>query len=89
MLVDKNEEVPFQKSPWKDLCKNGFLLKIPIFSQPNFRMNISIKHHNSICTVNSLLMLQKPLGNTINKFGRFYRVPEKIIIFKKIKNDKT
>ena len=30
-------------------------------------------------------MVQKPLGYAVNKFGRFYRVPEKIVIFKKIK----
>ena len=30
-------------------------------------------------------MLQKSLGYTINKFGRFYRVPEKDVIFKEIK----
>ena len=34
-------------------------------------------------------MFQKPLGYAINKFRKFYRVPEKIIIFKKIKNYKT
>ena len=35
-------------------------------------------------------MLQKPLGYAIiNKFWRFYRVPEKIVIFKKIKKYKT
>ena len=33
-------------------------------------------------------MLQKSLGYAINKFGKFYRVPEKIVIFKKIKNYK-
>ena len=30
-------------------------------------------------------MLQKSLGYAINKFGRFYKVPEKIVILKKIK----
>ena len=33
-------------------------------------------------------MLQKSLGYVINKFRWFYRVPEKILIFKKIKNNK-
>ena len=33
-------------------------------------------------------MLQKSLGFAIKKFRRFYRVPEKIVIFKKIKNYK-
>ena len=33
-------------------------------------------------------MLQRSLGYTINKFGRFYRVLEKIVIFKKMKNYK-
>ena len=31
-------------------------------------------------------MLQRSFGYTINKFGRFYRVLGKIIIFKKMKN---
>ena len=34
-------------------------------------------------------MLQKSLGYAINKFRRFYRVQEKIVIFKKTKNYKT
>ena len=34
-------------------------------------------------------MLQKPLGYNINKFARFYRVPEKIVIFRKINNYKV
>ena len=33
-------------------------------------------------------MLQKSLSYTNNKFWSFYRVPEKIIIFKKIENYK-
>ena len=33
-------------------------------------------------------MLQKSLGNASNKFRRFYRVPEKIVVFKKIENYK-
>ena len=41
--------------------------------------------HNHLCTFNSLFMLQKSLGYAIKKFRRFYRVPEKIAIFKKIK----
>ena len=86
-LVDKNVVVPFQKSQWNTLCKNGFLLKIPLFSKPNFKMNFYIQapqqHH--FCTVNSLLMLQKPLGYGINKFGRYYRVPEKSSFLGKLK----
>ena len=31
-------------------------------------------------------MLQRSLGYTINKFGRFYRVPEKTRHFQKMKN---
>ena len=31
-------------------------------------------------------MLEKSLGYAINKYGRSSRVPEKIVIFKKIKN---
>ena len=33
-------------------------------------------------------MVQESLGYAINKFRRFYRVPEKIVIFKKLKNYK-
>ena len=33
-------------------------------------------------------MLQKSLDYAIEKFQRLYRVPEKIVFFKKIKNDK-
>ena len=33
-------------------------------------------------------MLQKSLGYAINKFGKFYKFPEKIVIYKKIKNYK-
>ena len=51
MLVDKIEEIPFQKSLWNALYKNGTLLKIPLFSKPNFKTIFSIKHHNSITSV--------------------------------------
>ena len=44
--------------------------------------------HCPFCTLKGLLMLQKSLGYAIKKFQRFYRVPEKIVIFKKIKYDK-
>ena len=90
MLVNKNEEIPIQKSPWNALCKNGILLKIPFFSNPKLRgcFNQAPQQHH-FCTVNSLLMLQKSLGYAINKFGRFYRVLEKVVIFKKIKNYKN
>ena len=37
MLVNKNEVILFQKSPWNALCKNGILLKMPLFSKPNFK----------------------------------------------------
>ena len=70
MVVEKNEINPFQNSQWNALCKNRISLKIPIFSKPNSKTNISIKHLNSNIsgTVNSLLMLQKSLGYAINKF---------------------
>ena len=91
MVVDKNEIIPFQKSPWNALCKNGISLKYQFFySKPNFKTNFfnqALPQHH-FCTVNSLLMLQKSLGYAINKFGRFDRVAEKIVIFNKIKNFK-
>ena len=89
MLVDKNEEISFQKSPWNALCKNGILFKIPLFqNQFSRRIFQSSTKTASFCTVNSLSMLKRSLGYTINKFGRFYRVPEKIVIFEKMKNYK-
>ena len=68
MLVDKNEVDPFQKSPWNALCKMDFVRNTP-FSKPNFKTNFSIKHDNSIISVQSItiLMLQKPLGYAIYK----------------------
>ena len=55
ILVDKNEVVHFQKSPWNALCKHGFLLKnTPIF-KANFKTNVSIKHHNSIISVQPIV----------------------------------
>ena len=85
IVVNKTEVVSFQKSPWNALCKNGILFKIPLFSE-----DVSIKHHNSFISVQSIafLTLQKSLGYAIDKFGRFYRLTEKIVIFKKIKNYK-
>ena len=89
MVVDKNEITPFQKSPWKTLCKNGILLKRPIFSKQNFQTNFSIKHYNSIISIQSrVLMLQKSLGYAINKFGRILQSSKKIVFFKKIKDYK-
>ena len=80
MLVNKNEVVPFQKTPWNALCKNGILLKIPLFSKPKLRgcFNQELQQHH-FCIVNSLLMLQMSLGYALNKFRRFYRIPEKVI----------
>ena len=65
---------------------NGILLKIPLFQNQILRgcFNQAPQQHH-FCTVISLSMLQKSLGYAINNFGRFYRVPEKIVIFKKIK----
>ena len=89
MLDNKNEVIPFQKSAWNALSKNGILLKIPLFQNQILRgcFNQAPQQHH-FCTVNGLSMLQKSLDYAINKFGRFYRVPEKIVIFKKIKNYK-
>ena len=82
MLVHKNEVIHFQKSPRKALCKNRILLnKYPFFQNQilrHFFFNQAPQQHH-FCTVNSILMLQKSLGYAINKFGRFYRVPVKIV----------
>ena len=37
MFVNKNELIPFQKSPRNTLCNNEILLKIHLFSKPNFK----------------------------------------------------
>ena len=70
----KNEVIPFQNA----LCKNGLLFEIPLFQNQNLRgcFNEAPQQH-PFCKVNSLSMLQKSLGYAINKFRRFYRVPEK------------
>ena len=73
MLVNENEVIPFQKSPWNALRINGILLKNTPFFKTKFY---------------SLSMLKESLGYAINKYGRFYRVPDIIVIFKKIKNYK-
>ena len=56
MFLDENEVIPFQKSPWNALCKKGILLKIPLFSKPNLKTILSIKHHNPITSVHSLAL---------------------------------
>ena len=63
--------------------------KYPFFQNQNLRGCFNqAPEQQHFCTVNSLSMLQKSLGYAINKFKRFYSVPEKIVIFKKINNDK-
>ena len=57
MILDENEVIPFEKSPWNALCKNGILLKIPLFSKPNLKSTFSIKHHSTIISVHSIALL--------------------------------
>ena len=63
MLADKNEVIPFQKSPWNALCKNGILLKTPLFQNKMLRecFNQAPQQHH-FCTDNSRSMLKKSLG---------------------------
>ena len=86
MLVNKNEVIPFQKSPWVGLCENGVLIKYPFFQNQNLRgcFNQAPQQHH-FCTVNSLSVLQKSFGYATNKFRRFYRVPEKLSFSRKLK----
>ena len=53
MLVNKNEVIPFQKSSWNALCKNGILLKYPLFQNQILKgcFNQATQQHN-FCTVN-------------------------------------
>ena len=89
MFLDQNEVSLFKISPWNALCKNGILLKIPLFQ------NQILRHiFQSNATTLSFLYIQRPFNVAeiiriaIKKFRRFYRVPEKIVIFMKIKNYK-
>ena len=70
MLVNKNEVIHNQKSPWNALCKIAILLKIPLFQKQILRecFNQAQQQHY-FGTVNSLTMLQESLGYAINKFG--------------------
>ena len=55
MILDENEVIPYQKSPWNALCKNGILLKIPFFFKTKFKdTTFSIKHHSTIIYVPSM-----------------------------------
>ena len=83
MLVDRNEAISLQKCPWNALCKNTPFFKIKFLGE---FFNQAPQQHN-FCTVKSLLMLQNSLGYAINKLEIFYRVPEKIVIFEKIKEN--
>ena len=49
MIVNNNEVITFQNSPWNALCKNGILLNIPLFSNPNFK-----RMFHSIISVQSI-----------------------------------
>ena len=83
MFLGENEVIPFQKSPWDALCKNGILFKY-LFFKLNLKTIVSNIIVPLFCTNYSPLMLQKSLGYAIIKFQSFYIVPEKIVIFKKI-----
>ena len=84
IFLDKNEVITFQISPWNALFKNGVLFKTK-FEDDVF--NQTSQHHH-FCTLNNPLILKKSLDYDINEFQRFYRVSEKIVFFKKIKNYK-
>ena len=66
--------------------KNGSLLKIPLFSKPNLRrLSNQRQQQHHFCTFNTRVTMQKSFDYPINKFRRFYRVPEISFNFKKIK----
>ena len=69
MILDENEVIPFQKSPWKALCKNGILLKILLFFKTKFKddfFNQTPQHHH-FCAFNSPFIFQESLGYPILK----------------------
>ena len=88
MFLDENEVIPFQKTPWNALCKNGILLKIPISSKPNLKTIFSIKHP-TIISVHSIAL--KCCRNQFHWVTLFKKISKdsaefqkKIVIFKLI-----
>ena len=90
MFLDENVVITFRISTWNALFKNGILLKYTPFFKTKFEGDVfnQTAQHQNFVTFNSPLMLQKSLDYVINQFQRFYRVPENIVSFKKIKNYK-
>ena len=53
VVLDENEVIPFQKSPWNTLYKNRILLKIPFF-QSKFKDDVSNKNNSISISEHSL-----------------------------------
>ena len=70
MFLDQNEVSLFQKSPWNALCKNGILLKMPLFSKPNFKAIFQIN------TTTPSLYIQKPLNVAEIIRLRYQKIPK-------------
>ena len=66
MILDENEIIHFQKSPWNALCKNGILIKIFKTKFKDDFFNQTPQHHR-FCTFISPLMIQKSLGYAFKK----------------------
>ena len=88
MFLDQNEIKIFQESPCNALCKNGILLKIPPL-QNNFLGDFFDQTPQHCISIHSkVFIVAKIIRLGIKKSQRFYRDPEKIVIFKKNKNYK-
>ena len=90
-FLNKNEVIPFQNTDYLNKIPKGIYSYFPgVYVKMEFCENYPIfktkfkdnsfdqtpqQHH--FCAFDSLLMLQKSLGYAIDKFRRFYRVPEK------------
>ena len=67
MILDKNEVIPFQKFPWKALCKKWIFVKDTPFFKTKFKdefLNQTQQHHQ-LWTFHSHFMFQKSLGYAI------------------------
>ena len=86
MILGENEIIPFQKSSWNALCKNGFVKDTPFF-KTKFKddfFNQTPQHHH-FGTFNSPLMILKSLGYAIEKSKDSTQFQQKSSFSRKLK----